>query len=118
MKQFNKKLFSFLNQSPTPFHAADSLADMFEKGGFQRLNEGEEWKTTAGKGYYVIRDGGSFLGIVSLEDVLESLLGAEIVDEHDEVVAAILSGDTEQADVTFLDRNSTQHTATVSWPMP
>jgi aspartyl aminopeptidase len=61
MKQFNKKLFTFLNQSPTPFHAADSLADMFQKGGFQRLNEGEEWKTSAGNGYYCIRDGGSFL---------------------------------------------------------
>lgn len=61
MKQFNKKLFTFLSQSPTPFHAADSLADMFQKGGFQRLKEGEEWKTCGGKGYYCIRDSGSFL---------------------------------------------------------
>ena len=34
----------------------------------------------------VIDEYGSFQGIVSLEDVLESMLGAEIVDEHDEVV--------------------------------
>ena len=34
----------------------------------------------------VIDEYGGFQGIVSLEDVLESLLGSEIVDEHDEVV--------------------------------
>ena len=61
MQHFNKKLLSFLHQSPTPFHAAESLAEMFQKTGFQRLGEGEKWKPVAGNGYYCIRDNGSFL---------------------------------------------------------
>ena len=34
----------------------------------------------------LINEHGSFEGIVTLEDVIESLLGEQIVDEHDQVV--------------------------------
>ncbi len=68
MKDFNRKLFSFLHHSPTPFHAAGSLADMMQEAGFQRLHEGDEWKTKAGNGYYIIRDGGSFLAFRLAKD--------------------------------------------------
>ncbi len=68
MKHFNKKLFRFLHESPTPFHACGALAHMLQEAGFQRLNEGDEWQTKAGSGYYIVRDGGSFLAFHLAQD--------------------------------------------------
>ncbi len=61
-EQFNKELFDFLQQSPTPFHAAEYLATHFHQAGFHRLQEEETWETEPCKGYYCIRDNGTFLG--------------------------------------------------------
>ena len=68
MKQFNKKLFTFLDRSPTPFHAARSLAAMCDEAGLQQLHEGDEWQTVAGQGYFCIRDGGSFIAFRLAEE--------------------------------------------------
>ncbi len=71
-EQFNKQLFDFLQQSPTPFHAAEYLATHFHQAGFQRLQEGETWETEACKGYYCIRDNGTFLGFKLAADPFRS----------------------------------------------
>jgi aspartyl aminopeptidase len=68
LKHFNEKFFSFLDESPTPFHAAGSLADILREEGFQRLSEGDQWQTKAGNGYYIVRDGGSFLAFRLAQD--------------------------------------------------
>ncbi len=70
-EQFNKQLFEFLHQSPTPFHAAEYLADHFHQVGFQRLLESEIWETEAGKGYYCIRDNGTLLAFKLAADPCE-----------------------------------------------
>ena len=63
LEQFNQNLFSFLSSSPTPFHAVKYLTDLFQKHGFKQLHENSLWNTTAGDGYFCVRDNGTIIGI-------------------------------------------------------
>ena len=61
MTQYNNvnltnDLISFINESPSCFHATVALARRLDNAGFTRLNEGDSWQPEAGKGYYVIRN--------------------------------------------------------------
>ena len=51
-----KNLLSFLEASPTAFHAVESTAELLEQKDFVRLQEGEKWDLEAGKGYFVTRN--------------------------------------------------------------
>jgi len=74
-------LFSFLSQSPTPFHATENLAQLLASAGFTRLEETESWRLTPGKGYYVIRGGSSILAFVyGQKPVAET--GVRIIGAH------------------------------------
>jgi aspartyl aminopeptidase len=48
-------LKEFLDASPTVFHAAETIASYLDNLGFSRLDEKDEWKLLAGRGYYVLR---------------------------------------------------------------
>jgi aspartyl aminopeptidase len=61
-------LIGFLAQSPTPYHAVRSAAELLEKAGFRRLEETDDWEaahsageggtgTARGQGHYVLRGG-------------------------------------------------------------
>lgn len=52
---FTANLLSFLNQSPSPFHAVANAKDVLKQNGFTALSEGEEWKLEKGRKYYVVR---------------------------------------------------------------
>ncbi|MBO5294134.1 MAG: M18 family aminopeptidase [Clostridia bacterium] len=56
-----RELISFIDNSPTAFHAVASTASMLEENGFVRLNEADEWALEAGKGYYVTRNQSAIL---------------------------------------------------------
>ncbi|WP_269619386.1 M18 family aminopeptidase [Zhongshania sp. BJYM1] len=59
--QFNNDLRGFLDASPTPFHAVETMRLRLDNAGFISLNERGEWQLEAGKGYYVIRNGSSIV---------------------------------------------------------
>ncbi|HTN33673.1 MAG TPA: M18 family aminopeptidase [Marinobacter sp.] len=79
--EFNKKLLTFLNASPTPWHAVSSIRNQLSAAGFEELDEGAEWALASNKGYYVIRNGSSIVAFrTGRNDVVTS--GIRMVGAH------------------------------------
>jgi len=78
--EFNQGLCSFINNSPTPFHATAELAQQLEAANFIALDESEAWSLEAGKNYYVTRNQSSLIawtqGAAPLAEQGMHMLGA------------------------------------------
>lgn len=61
MREFNEELLSFIDASPTPFHAVAWMAQTLECRGFQRLEEESQWDLQEGQDYYVTRNDSSIV---------------------------------------------------------
>ncbi len=59
--EFTKDLLSFLDSSPTPWHAVATMKEKLDGAGFQELDERDEWSLDGNRGYYVIRNGSSII---------------------------------------------------------
>ena len=57
----NKRMFDFINNSPTCYHAVKNAADRLEAAGFQALCEKEDFLLENGKKYYVVRNDSSVI---------------------------------------------------------
>ena len=69
----NEALLSFLQRSPTPFHAVENLAAMLEENGFKYLDESEPWKINKRDSYFVIRNNSALVAFLpGLNDVVSS----------------------------------------------
>ena len=47
--EFNQGLMTFIQASPTPFHAVKNMAELLEAEGFVCLQEADVWQLKAGK---------------------------------------------------------------------
>lgn len=61
MENHLQKLFHFIDESPTCFHAVANLEKMLDEQGFVGLSERERWKLKTGGRYYVNRNGSSLI---------------------------------------------------------
>jgi len=59
--EFNNDLIEFLDRSPTPWHAVNTMKSRLDEAGFQQLDERDTWSLEHGQGYYVIRNGSSII---------------------------------------------------------
>ncbi len=68
---FNQQLLDFLNQSPTPFHATQTMLAAFTAQGYQQLNERDAWSLQPGGRYVVTRNGSSIIAFTLPCDPIE-----------------------------------------------
>jgi len=60
-EQFSRELLTFLDSSPTPFHATRNLAAALSAAGFCEIKEADAWQLESGRGYYLLRNDSSIL---------------------------------------------------------
>ena len=81
LTEFNQNLLSFLDSSPTSFHAVSSMTAQLEAGGFKRLDELDAWGTLSAGRYYVARNDSSLIAFTLPETALAEL-GFHMMGAH------------------------------------
>ena len=64
----NDRLFGFIKNSPTAFHAIKCASNALDRAGFARLDESGEWALAPGGAYYVTRNLSSVIAFKIPED--------------------------------------------------
>jgi aspartyl aminopeptidase len=78
---FNQGLLDFIDASPTPFHATQSMASALLQAGYLELLESEVWALEAGKKYFVTRNFSSIIAFVYIPDAFAEQ-GIRMVGAH------------------------------------
>lgn len=73
--------FEFLQKSPTPFHAVQSMANTLLSNGFEPLDEKNIWQLKAGGAYFYSRADSSLIAfVVGTEEIAQT--GMRLVGAH------------------------------------
>ncbi|MFW5450444.1 MAG: M18 family aminopeptidase [Methylophagaceae bacterium] len=78
---FNHGLCRFLDKSPTPFHAVNSMSEQLKQHGFIALNELDTWGLLEAGRYYVTRNDSSIIAF-TLPDANLAEIGFHMVGAH------------------------------------
>lgn len=74
-------LIAYIDESPSPWHAASSSAQRLLAQGYTQLDETERWQLAAGGRYFVVRGGASIISFVLGTDPLAET-GYRLVGAH------------------------------------
>ena len=80
MDEITRGLFSFIEQSPTAFHAVENARSALEEAGYRPLLESGEWTLEPGQGYYVTRNQSSLMAFRVPEHIRCVMAGAAHTD--------------------------------------
>ena len=87
-----RDFLSFIDRSPSAFHAVDSLCAMLKEAGFAALRESDEWQLVPGGRYYVTRNRSSVIAFSVPECGLSHF---QIVSSHSDSPTFKLKQNTE-----------------------
>ncbi len=76
-----QRLLDFIDASPSPWHAVQTVADQLQRNGFVALREDVRWQLVAGGRYFVMRGGSSIIAFIVGGGKLEHA-GFRLVGAH------------------------------------
>lgn len=79
---FNQSMLSYLQRSPTPYHATANLVEALKQVGFVGLQEGDAWQLKAGGRYYLVRSDASLIAFVLPKQASLADTGLRMVGAH------------------------------------
>ena len=89
-----KDFLSFIEKTPSAFHAVKALCDLLLDAGAEELNEGEAWQLEPGKRYFVTRNRSS---VIAFDVPACGLSHFQIVSSHSDSPAFKLKNTCEDA---------------------
>ena len=72
-------LFSFIDKSPSPFHAIEAMKEMLIAAGFREMQENKSWELEKGSSYFVVRNDSA---IIAFKMPNEEFKGFHMVASH------------------------------------
>lgn len=95
----NKKLFEYIKNSPTAYHACANTASILKNAGYIQLFEGDKWNIEGGHGYFVERNGSS---VIAFKAPTGELSGFMIAAAHSDSPCFKVKENAELADPSYL----------------
>ena len=62
-KEISNEMLSFLQKSPSAFHAVDNIKNELKKENYEELLEGQNWNIKPGGKYFVTRNNSSIIAL-------------------------------------------------------
>ena len=81
-KKFIDNMLSFINQSPSQFHASEQACSILTKSGFQQLFNDEKWNLQPEGKYFICNHGSEIFAFIMPKDFNVDTLKFKMIGSH------------------------------------